>query len=130
MSFYVKASKNKGSNRHSLDIIRDMLSAASVRVRKTRIMYQSNLSFVQVEKYLHNLLENGLLDRDETSCYLVTEKGLDFLRLYDDYVRRCRLIKEQVDRSVRDRLLLENMCSGREPYCGRRAVAKASLPEA
>ena len=121
MSFYVKASKNKGSNRHSLDIIRDMLSAASVRVRKTRIMYQSNLSFVQVEKYLRSLLENGLLARAGDSCYLITSKGLDFLRLYDEYIERCSQIRAQVDRSLKTRLLLENMCSCRKSEGGRRA---------
>jgi len=126
----VKPSKNKGSNRHSLDIIRDMLSAAAVRARKTRIMYQSNLSFTQVEKYLHSLLENGLLDRDGDSCYLITSKGMDFLKLYGDYSKRCNLIKEQVDRSVQDRLLLERMCSIGEPSCKRKPMGRAPLPEA
>ena len=111
---YVEPSKRRGSNRHSLDIVRDMLSVASVRVRKTRIMYQSNLSFVQVEKYLQSLLENGLVCHDGDACYLTTKKGLDFLRLYDEYVERGRTIKEQLDRFAKEKLLLEDMCSSRK----------------
>ena len=129
LSLYVKPRNNKGNNRHSLEIVRDILSVASVRTRKTRIMYQANLSFVQVEKYLHGLLEKGLLEHDGDSCYLITEKGLDFLKLYDDYVERCRVLKEQVDQSVRDRLLLESMCSCREPGRAAGAIRKFSVPE-
>jgi predicted transcriptional regulator len=92
-------------------------------------MYQANLSFVQVEKYLHDLLEKGLLNHDGDSCYLVTKKGLEFLRLYDEYVERCRLLKEQVDQSAEERLLLERMCSCREPSGAQRAKRKISLSE-
>ena len=111
MSRFVKLKKNKGSNRHSLDIVRDILFVASTSVRKTRIMYQANLSYVQVKKYLHDLLEQGLLKHDEDSCYLVTDKGVEFLELYDNYVERCRLIKEQVHQSMKEKKILENMCS-------------------
>ena len=130
MSFYVKPSKNKGSNRHSLDIIRDMLSAASVKARKTRIMYQSNLSFTQVEKYLQSLLENGLLDHDGEACYFVTKKGLDFLRLYGEYIERCKLIKTEVDQSARQRQSLEHMCFNHDRNGERMATRKVALPEA
>ena len=50
----VKAKKSR-SNRNSLDIVRDILSAALVKARKTRIMYQANLSYAQVQKYLMKL---------------------------------------------------------------------------
>jgi len=104
-----------------------MLSVASVRVRKTRLMYQANLSFVQAEKYLHHLLESGLVNQDVDSCYLITTKGLDFLRLYNKHVERCKLINEQVEESARDRLLLEQMCSGHSSDCRRRPERKVSL---
>ena len=47
----------KNKNRRRLEIVRDLLSAASEKTRKTRIMYQANLSFRQNEKYLNSLLE-------------------------------------------------------------------------
>ena len=124
---YLKNKRNKGINRQSLDIVQDMLSVASVRVRKTRIMYQANLSYVQVEKYLRHLLENGLVDHDGDFFYIITRKGLDFLRLYREYVERCRLIKEQLDKTTVDRLLLESMCSNQGLQCADRAELKAPL---
>ena len=115
-------------NRRRIDIVRDMLSIMSVRVRKTRIMYQANLNYTLLEKYLKDLLESGLVAYDEDSYYLITKKGLEFLRFYDEYTKRCGLIEEQVDRSVRDRLLLERMCYSRETDCERRAQRKVLLP--
>ena len=126
----MKPSMKKGSNRHSLDIVSDMLSAASVKARKTRIMYQANLSFTQVEKYLHSLLENGLLCHDGDSCYSVTQKGLEFLRLYSEYVEHCKQIEDRVGQSAREKLLLEGMCAlGRDFNGGFKVTRKATFPE-
>ncbi len=115
MSIYAKSTNENGKsrNRNSLDIVRDLLSVASIKTRKTRLMYQANLSFVQVEKYVHDLIERGLLSHDDNSFYLITKKGLEFLRLYDEYIERCKRVKEQARQSERDRLLLERMCSSR-----------------
>jgi predicted transcriptional regulator len=131
LSLYLKPSNGdgKGSNRHNLEIVRDMLAVASVKARKTRIMYQANLSFVQVEKYLHDLLEKGLLNHDGDSCYLITEKGLGFLKLYEEYAERCRQLREQVDQSMRDRLALEQMCTNRNHDCDARIVRKVRFPD-
>lgn len=126
----MKPSMKKGSNRHSLDIVSDMLSAASVKARKTRIMYQANLSFTQVEKYLHSLLENGLLCHGGDSCYAVTQKGLEFLKLYSEYVEHCKQIKDRVNQSSRERLLLEDMCAiGRGFNGGFKVTRRAAVPE-
>ena len=100
----------KGTNRRSLDITRDILRVASVKVRKTRIMYQANLSFVQVKKYMHNLLEKGLLRPDGDSCYLITKKGAEFLELYDEYIKNCKQLELKLNQNEKDRLMLEKMC--------------------
>jgi predicted transcriptional regulator len=97
-------------NRCSLDIAWEMLSIVSVKMRKTRIMYGANLSFVQLEKYLAALLGSGLLECDGDSGYLITARGKEFLELYEDYVERSTHLKEEVDRNLKDRLRLENMC--------------------
>jgi len=115
LSMYLRYKKNRGVNRKSLDIVRDVLLAASVRARKTRIMYQANLSYTQVEKYLKGLLENDLLCRDGDACYVATGKGLEFLKLYDEYLERCSLIKEEMARSDKDRVFLERMFAGGKP---------------
>jgi len=129
LSLYVKPKNNKGNNRHSLEIVRDILSVASVRTRKTRIMYQANLSFVQIEKYLRRLLDGGLVDHDGDSCYLITRKGLDFLGLYDEYLDRCKQIREEVARSSEERRLLEDMCFGCEPNVVVKGVRKVEFSD-
>ena len=121
MSIILNGSGNKGKNRRRLDIVRDMLSIVSVKVRKTRIMYQANLSYLQVEKYLNGLLENGLVESDGNS-YLITSKGKDFLQMHADYVERCRRIGDDIDGARKDELLLENMCFNNEGNSKRTAI--------
>ena len=111
------ANFEKKHNRHSLDIARDILTIASVKARKTRIMYQANLSFIQVKKYLHTLLEKGLLEHAGDSFYLVTRKGLMFLELYDSYIEKSRQLKEKLNQNKRDKLMLERMCSPHNSDC-------------
>ena len=100
--------------RRSLEIVRDMLSIASVRVRKTRIMYQANLSYRLMEKYLSSLLVGGLVVCGDDSCYLITRRGKEFLQLYEDYLERRRRIGEEVESARKDKLLLEDMCFNNE----------------
>ena len=87
-----------------------MLSIASVRSRKTKIMYGANLSFHQVEKYLSFLLRSGLLEHDVDSGYLITGVGREFLSLYEEYLERSNVLRQEVERNTKDRLQLENMC--------------------
>jgi predicted transcriptional regulator len=91
-----------------------MLLIATVKVRKTRIMYQANLSFRLMEKYLSSLLASELLECDDVSCYLITSKGKGFLQLYDDYLERCRKVDEEISGAQKDALLLEDMCLSSE----------------
>lgn len=100
--------------RSGLEIAVDVLSIASVKSKKTRIMYQSNLSYRLIEKYLGSLLERGLLACDANSCYLVTVRGKEFLQMYSEYVERCRRIGEDVDAARKDRFILEGMCLNHE----------------
>jgi predicted transcriptional regulator len=52
---------------------------------KTRLMYGSFLSFAQINEYLNFLLANKLITRsEETHIYGLTEKGMRFLRIYDE----------------------------------------------
>jgi predicted transcriptional regulator len=104
----IKRSENK--NRGRLEIVRDMLSVATERIKKTRIMYQANLSYRLMEKYLSDLLDSGLLECDEDCFYMVTWKGKEFLQMYDDYVEQCRRIGDEIRGIRKDKLLLENMC--------------------
>ncbi len=97
-------------NRCSLDIVREVLSVASVKVRKTKIMYGANLNFLQVEKYLNALLGNGLLERDGNSSYIITGAGLEFLQRYEEYLKRTFQLKVETQMNMKDKLQLERMC--------------------
>jgi len=101
-------SRNK--NRGRLEIVKDVLSIAVAKVRKTRIMYQANLSYTQLEKYLGLLLERGMVECDDDSCYFITWKGKEFLQIYSEYLERVKKIGDEVNGAQKDKLLLENMC--------------------
>ena len=73
-------------------------------------MYQANLSYRLIEKYLTILLEQELLKRDTGSCYLITQKGKKFLQMYHEYIERCKKISEDMDKAHKKRQALENMC--------------------
>ena len=88
-----------------------MLNVAVVRVRKTKIMYRANLNYMQVNSYLKGLLSNGLMQLNRDSHYLITQKGHEFLKLYDDYLERCDRIREETRETARGRQMLERMCS-------------------
>jgi len=119
--------EKKSKNRRRLEIVRDMLSAASVKTKKTRIMYQANLSYRQMEKYLNSLLESGLVECEDDSFYLITGKGKEFLQMYEDYLERCRRIGEEIKVARKDSLLLENMCFNNESNSKRMAGRKEVL---
>ena len=106
--------KKKYKNRKRLEIVRDLLSAASEKSRKTRIMYRANLSYQLLEKYLESLLESSLIECVDDSFYVITWRGKEFLQLYDDYLKQCRRIGDQIKGTHKDRLLLEDMCFNNE----------------
>lgn len=106
----LKDRKTPNKNRSSLDIVREVLCIALVKVCKTRIMYGANLSFLQLEKYLRMLLGNALLSFDGDSGYLTTSTGQEFLELYEGYLERSTRLKGEVERNAKDRLHLESIC--------------------
>jgi len=115
-------SKKKNKNRGRLEIVRDMLCAASEKTKKTRIMYQASLSYRLLEKYLKSLLESGLVECVDDSFYLITWRGKEFLQTYDDYLERCKRLGEEIRSARKERLFLENMCFNNE--LGSKQMAK------
>ena len=114
--------KQKNKNRGRLEIVRDMLCAASEKTKKTRIMYQASLSYRLLEKYLKSILESGLVECVDDSFYLITRRGKEFLQTYDDYLERCKRLGEQIRSARKERLFLENMCFNNE--LGSKQMAK------
>ena len=102
--------KSESKNRTRLEIVRDLLQAASEKSRKTRIMYSVNLSYQLMQKYLGSMLESGLVECVDEAFYVITGKGKEFLQLYEEYRERCQRIGKAIRDTRKDRLLLEELC--------------------
>jgi len=71
--------------RSRTEIVATILSAASEKVTKTKIMYKAYLSYAQVKEYLKFMLENELIQFEEgEQVYRITQKGFQFLHSYDE----------------------------------------------
>ncbi len=88
MIVLVEISRKFGKfNRDRIEIIENILTASNGGVRKTRIMYQSNLSFRQMDTYIGLLLDLGLLESTTVKnsgntyspLFSSTKKGRDFI---------------------------------------------------
>lgn len=73
--------------RRTSEIISDILNIAKNGARKTRIMYQANLSFTQLKKYLEFLINKGLLEQKE-DIFKTTDKGKTFIEYFKKYKKR------------------------------------------
>lgn len=119
--------KGKHKNRSRLEIVRDILSFALVKARKTKIMYRASLNYVQLEKYLNNLLENGLLEHDGDSHYLTTENGRKFLKIYNNHFNRCKRIEKEADEVAIEDQILESMCFNKKDFDKRKVTPEEAL---
>jgi len=70
--------------RNDMDIYAEILYLANEGgVKKTLLVYQANLNFTIINRYLSNLLEQELLELDG-KIYKTTDKGINFLNHYDE----------------------------------------------
>ena len=69
--------------RSNIDIIAEMLKVGENGAGKTKIMYNANLSYTQVQKYLGFLTGQGFIDKIQVGnpsvTYRITENGLKLL---------------------------------------------------
>ncbi|MGA8403449.1 MAG: winged helix-turn-helix domain-containing protein [Nitrososphaeraceae archaeon] len=67
------------------DIVGLILEAANGGASKTKIMYKSYLSFAQLKDYLAMLIEQHLIEYEETGhLFKTTSKGLRVLHLQNE----------------------------------------------
>lgn len=103
-----------GSYRGKLDIIADILRVAKENAKKTRIMYQANLSYKVLQRYLVELVEASLICfEDEERCYMLTNKGHKFLDAYKTYSKTNKRIKSRLRVANAKREVLEKLCKGK-----------------
>jgi predicted transcriptional regulator len=95
-------------NRRRMDIVHDILTISLVNVRKTRIMYQANLNYEQLENYLQMLIEGGFIHVD--GCfYLTTAKGQDFLKTFSEYLSHYSKVKQEIEENKKGLETLEGV---------------------
>ncbi len=102
-----------GSYRSRLDIIADMLRVVrGGGAKKTQIMYQANLSYRLLTKYLNEVVEACLVRFEHSDgCYVLTAKGRKFLVRYREYARRNRSVERRLNDVRNERRVLEELCS-------------------
>ena len=73
-------------NRSRTEIVAMILGAANGGgTAKTKIMYFAFLSYNQLNEYLSVLIENNLIEYlDGTKTFKTTEKGLNYLKMYNE----------------------------------------------
>lgn len=82
-------------NRQRMEIMTEILVLCTNSSKKTRIMYQTNLSYAQLKNYLALLTSQGLLQSNSDE-FEVTEKGLRFL---DAFARLGDVLEEDTPRT-------------------------------
>jgi predicted transcriptional regulator len=97
--------------RDRLQIIADILSIASRRAKKTQIMYQANLSYRLLCRYLKEVTDAGLVCFEREEFYVVTDRGKEFLARHSAYSKRCRSLTEHLNHVNHEKVALEKMCS-------------------
>ncbi len=101
-----------GNYRGRLDIIADILSVVKDKAKKTQIMYQANLSFKVLQRYLAEIVGASLISFDDgDNSYLLTEKGLEYLTAYQKYSRTNKQIKNRLSEANNKKQFLEKLCS-------------------
>lgn len=98
----------KGKYRNRVQIIADILEIARRKPKKTQIMYQANLSYKLLCKYL-NLIREATLIKSRKDCYLLTKKGEEFLVHYKKYSKQCRSLEKHLNNINCEKIVLEKM---------------------
>ena len=97
--------------REHFDIIADILNVAGRNAKKTRIMYQANLSYSILQRYLSELLAWSLVSFDGRSqSYVLTSKGQEFLYAYKEYSKIRQHVEKRLNDVAAKRKVLEQLC--------------------
>jgi len=99
-----------GKNRDRIDIVAAILAAANSGAGKTRIMFQANLSFSLLEKYLEVACNAGFV-QPESGRYILTELGREFLREYNHFHELYDRARKTLDSLGSERERLTCLCN-------------------
>ena len=100
-----------GNYRDRLDIIADILNVASHDAKKTQIMYQANLSYKVLQRYLSEIVGASLIEfEDNSQFYILTHKGQQYLDAYKEYARCSKSMEKRLNDFSSKRKVLEKLC--------------------
>lgn len=99
-----------GKYRNRLEIISDMLAVVSENngAKKTQIMYQANLSYKLLRRYLREISDAGLVRAGDKGAYELTRKGKEFLERFATYFERRKSVEKRYDQIRDEATLLES----------------------
>ena len=98
--------------RGRFDIIADILKITRKNPKKTQIMYQANLSYKVLQKYLGTVTKSAMINFQEDShCYILTAKGQIFLDTYQDYTQSNNVVKKKLNDLLIRKNVLNKLCS-------------------
>jgi predicted transcriptional regulator len=100
-----------GIYRGRLDIIADILDVASRNPKKTQIMYQANLSYSVLQRYLAEITDAQLISfESERQSYSLTDKGRSFLDAYETYSKTSKHVEKRLSDVATKKKVLEALC--------------------
>ena len=78
---------------HKLDVIFEILSLAQEGVKRTRLVYLTNINFSMLRRYLSVLFRMELIE-DRGRMLVTTPKGVRFVEEYDEFTSRWNFYEE------------------------------------
>jgi len=72
-------------------------------------MYQANLSYRLLCRYLSEVLDAGLVSFENEDCYVLTAKGKEFLSRHEEYSKRCKSLEDHLNHVNNEKTVLERM---------------------
>jgi predicted transcriptional regulator len=103
-----------GKYRTGIEIVAAMLQAALDGARKTHLMYQCNLSYKLLRRYLETTARAHLLATKRDGRYVTTEQGRLFLAKVADYADRSKRLTQEAAALAVEKRYLEDMLKRQE----------------
>jgi predicted transcriptional regulator len=97
--------------RDRLEIVADILNVAGSNAKKTQIMYQANLSYSVLQRYLSEIAAASLISFDrESQRFVLTPKGKEFLYAYKLYSKTSQHMEKRLSEVAAKKKILEQLC--------------------
>jgi hypothetical protein len=80
-------------------------------------MYQANLSYKVLQRYLNEIAEASLVTfQDTNQIYLLTLKGHEYLDAYKEYQRCSKTMEKRLNDFSLKRKFLETLCPAKQNF--------------